>query len=152
MNHPREAHFREQFAAINETEGDKLADLGRKYAALKALTDEVGREAKAAGKALLEAMEEQGLHSMDVGVAKIGISQRYCVGIAEGTQPEDRLRHMEEAREWVEKYNPTQPNITTTNLKTTLEAYREIEGADAPLPKFLKDEDVPSLSVRRTKK
>lgn len=152
MSHPDAERFAEQLAEINEAEGDKLADLGRKYAALKQLKDEVGRHAAAAGKALLEAMEEQGLSSMDVGIAKIGISQRYCVGIAEGKEPEDHLCNMEKAREWVEKYNPTQPNITTTNLKATLEAYREIEGADTPLPEFLKDEDVPSLSVRRTKK
>jgi len=152
MSHPDVHELEAQLEALAAEGEEKVAEIGLRYAQLKGLQSEVNVAVGATARLLLASMEDEGMKGMDLGPAKISISQRRCIGISEGETADEHLMHMENARAWTEKYNPTQPNITTTNLKATLEAYLVAEGGDAPLPEFLRQEDVPSLSVRRTKK
>jgi hypothetical protein len=137
------------FEALNQDEFDTLGEAAQNYSALKLLQAEVTAAVGVASRALIEALEEQGLTRADAPGAKISLVRKKKLGIKEGTSPDDMLQHREDARRWVEELNPTQPDIGVTNLKRTLDVLWT-EDPDAPMPNFLVEHEVPQLSVKRT--
>ena len=149
MSHRSPEELRAELEAMVAEEDDRIGRMAQLYSSLKLLASEVSDAAKQAGRELQAAMEEQGLKRADAEGCAIIIKQRHTVGIKEGESPEDYLKNKELARAWVEGLNPTQPDIGTTNLKRTLDLHYEENGSDAPLPEFLREQDVPNLSVNR---
>lgn len=146
---PTVADLEQQLLDIQEQEATKLGVAAARYASLKLLADRVSKAKSKASARLLELMEEQGVEGVNTPVAKVGLSQRRTIGIAEGNSPEDMLANKEKARKWVEEYNPVrEADIRVTNLKATYEAVL-VENPDAPLPDFLVEHEVPTLSVRK---
>jgi len=147
---PSVQSLEQQLEELNAGEAERLNEYGEAYVRLKALKTRVSAACTQAGVALLEAMENQGLTRVDFGASVVSIRKRRFLGVAEGADPMAGMHNLDATRAWIEKYNPPQTATTQTAIGQTWEAFLVAEGAAAEMPSFLKEMEVPTLSVRKS--
>jgi hypothetical protein len=136
-------------ALVDDTDG-RLGALGARYSRLKNLATAAKTASVAAGKDLLEAMEECGMTGLSVGSTRITIKTRRAWGVAESDDPDKHLANIQAVQDWVAANNPPQPDSKVATIKQTIDILRSKEGEDYPIPDFIVEHEIPQLSVRNS--